>query len=439
MPQTENKWKARLSLPYLLKLASNRSAIWLRSSAYVIISLIYRALGLLLVPITVAALTAEEFSRYGLMTSVIVLLTAVLSLNIHLAPGRLFFDYDSRLEQSTLLSTSFLASTGLTAFGFLMLITVLQLGNIADPISLGSIEIQALLFLATISTVWFQFAITVVRIRANVQHYGILFMLQRIALIGGFVGLNSAMADSFRALILSYSGSMFISGVIGIRYCRSNLGITYLDREMFWSALKFSAPVMVHSLAIWAVTSSGRWIGALYISLEELAPYMLVTFFYGIVSMLPRALFEARIPDIGFTFAKQDYSAGKQIVSITVRISVLIVVVIYASTFLLLYGLGIRLPDEYMPTPLLIVVASAANVFDAIYLGGIQLLTAIKHTQTQAYVTIVSGVITVAVSFFLVSAYKDLGLVIAFAAGMLIQAIGANIVAQRRVASFRQI
>lgn len=425
------------TLSHLLKKASSQQTIWLRSSAYVVVSLIYRVLGLLLVPITVAVLTAEEFSRYGLMTSVIVLLTAALSLNIHLAPSRLFFDYDSRAEQSALLNTTLIASSGLTAVGLLALFLVLRTGDVTDPISLGAIDLQVLLLVAILSTVWFQFSITVMRIQADIKHYGILYISQRIALISGFVGLNTLMADSFRALVLAYSASTFVSGIIGIFYCRPYLRKIQPVRRMFWDAMKFSTPIMIHSIAIWAITSSGRWVGSLYMSLADLAPYTLVTFLYSMVSMLPRALFEARVPDIGIAFAKRDFAEGNRIVRVTVWLSVLIVAGIYATAFVLLFGLDVRLPDEYMPTPLLVVVASTANLFDAIYLGGVQTLTAIKQTQTQATVTIISGLITVAVSFILVSIYGDLGLVIAFSAGMLLQAIGANVAAQQRFVSLR--
>lgn len=409
----------------------NERAIWLRSSAYVVISMVYRALGLLLVPLTVGLLTAEEFSRYGLMSSVIVLLTYALSFNIHVAPGRLFFDYDDQNEQSMLLSTTLLAASGLALLGLLAILGFIKLNGIEDPISTGSIDIQVLIALAILSTVWFQFSVTVMRIEGNVVYYGAVHILQRVVLIGGFIALHFLMTDTFRALVIAYSCSTLLSGAGGIYHCRSHLNIDRLSRRILRVAIRFSAPTTVHAVALWAVMSSGRWIGALYMSLEDLAPYTLVTLFFGLVSMFPRALFEARVPAIGTTFAKRNYTEGRRIINVTVLASVFITLSIYAVTFVLLFLFGVRLPDAYMPTPLLIVFASAANVFDTIYLRGIQILTATKRTGTQAMVTILSGLLTVVGSFFLVSAYGDSGLVAAFTGGLFVQALGANIVAQQ--------
>ncbi len=330
-----------------------------------------------------------------------------------------------------LLNTALITASGLTVFGIFALLGVLQLGGIIDPISMGSIDIQIMVALAIISTVWFQFAITLMRIEGEVTNYGIVHILQRVVLIGGFVVLHLVMADTFRAFVLAYTGSLLLSGIHGIYYSRSHLQIVKPSKDMLRVAARFSVPMMVHSVALWTITSSGRWIGTLYMTLEELAPYTLVTFFFGLVSMFPRVLFQARVPDIGTAFAKHEYEEGIRIINLTVLVSIVIVVSIYAGVFILLFVLGVKLPDSYMPPPLLLLLASVANVLDAIYLRGIQALVATKRTVTQAAVTIVSGLITVGVSFLLVSTYDDMGLVAAFVVGLLVQTLSSNIAAQQ--------
>jgi len=83
-------------------------------------------------------------------------------------------------------------------------------------------------------------------------------------------------------------------------------------------------------------------------------------------------------------------------------------------------------------------LAMLGNIFDALYLRGIQINQALKATHTQAASTIISGVMTTSLSYVLVQIYADVGLILGFAIGMALQASVSNLLANREFAKEQQ-
>jgi len=256
---------------------------------------------------------------------------------------------------------------------------------------------------------------------------------QGLGLILAFLAFYTLRSGDFISLLLAYVVANLLAAFIGYRFAVPHLRGARLNPTHLKKAIAFSWPTSVHLLALWGITFSGRWIGTRYMSLEELAPFVLVSIIANAASMLPRALYDAVMPNIGVAFAEGTLRRGVRIIRRTMLASLLLLGLAYGGLFFLLYGLGIDLPPAYHPTPSLLLLAALASMFDALYLQGIQILTALKKTGTQAAATITSGTLTILLSFLLAHSYGNMGLIIAIVIGFAMQATVSSIVAQRQL------
>ena len=402
-----------------------------RAFFYMSASVLARISGLILLPILIVTLTAEEFSRYGLYTSTINLALPLLTLNVFLAPSRLFFDYHKFSEQARLLYTTLL---GALVFSILTVgpVFVLVRGlRVEDPISLGRLEFQLYILLAFFAMLMVRFGQTLIRIKGHARLYMITSLLQSGGLILLYSGLT-ALDDThaYRDVLLASLVSVVVVAVICWFYVYPYIKSGYFDRAMLIESIRFAGPTSAHQIALWALNFSGRWIGLLYISLTDLAPYMLITQIFAAVGILARALFEALVPEIGTAFSQNDYRRGTRIIQLATAAAVAGVILVYGALLVVLYVFKLDVPLDYKPTLLMILIAAASNIFDALYLQGIQILQAIKKTHVQAISTLVAGTATIAVSFLLGYLYHENGLMLALALGWAVQSVLSNALAR---------
>jgi O-antigen/teichoic acid export membrane protein len=394
---------------------AKRRFLW-RAAFYVGAGGLSRATSLILLPLLLATLSTEDFSRYGLFVSFIYLSMPIVSLNIHVAPGRLFFDYDNVEQQQQLLFTSLVCSVSLTIAGILVSIAALMALHVSDPISQGNLGIRGLISLTIIVMIVVDFGRTLLRIKGNGVLYLVVSLLQSVGLIGTYF------------LITVFRFVTLFDGLL-IAYLFSN-GSTAL---VLSKAIRFSLPTSVHLVAMWAINMSGRWIGLLYLTLAELAPYILITQMYSAVAMLSRAVFESLLPEYHSAFGAQNYRRGAQILRVAMLASVALVLVIYGTLYIVLYVLRVELPAGYNPSPTMVLVAALISVLDAVYLQGIQLLQAMKKTHLQAITTVISGSAAIIVSVALVRGFGETGLLTATAIAWVFQAGLSNLVAYRKL------
>jgi O-antigen/teichoic acid export membrane protein len=146
--------------------------------------------------------------------------------------------------------------------------------------------------------------------------------------------------------------------------------------------------------------------------------------------MIGRALFEARLPDIGTQFGQGRIEDGLKVIKITSAVAILMVLGAYTLLWILFFNVDLPIPSEYRPSPAILLIALAANLFDCAYLAGIQTLQALKKTSVQGAATVVSGITTVFLSYWLVSRFADKGLMASLAIGLGVQAISSMLAAQ---------
>jgi len=409
---------------------ASRRTVAARTALYLLAGSVQKAAYLLLLPFLVAALSPDEYTRFGLMTSAMVILCPLLSLNVHLAPSRLYFDYERSGRPADLLATCAAAALGLSLCGVAVLVVVLRLSGLRDPLTRGQAALQVAVAAIVVLRVAMEFGLTYLRVRGRAGRFGLTAGLQGFVLLGAFVTLGGLVGGGVLraalALALAYAAAAAVAAIWTAPALRGGLP----HAAVLSRAVAFSWPTGVHAVALWGIAESGRWIGVLYLKLPELAPYTLVTQVAAAMMMIGRAMFEARLPDIGRAFAAGQPRRGAAVIRRTTLAALALVVAAYAAAYVAVFHLGLPLPAGYRPTPLLLLIAAAANVCDVLYLRGVQTLMALKRTGTQAAMTAAAAVAAVAASFVLVRVLRDVGLAAATAVGLLIQAVASNAAAR---------
>ena len=391
-----------------------------------------------LVALLVTSLPAAEFARYGLMTSALALLAPLFTLNLQLAPARLAFDCRDPSERAALYGSTWLVASAATLVGSLALLAVLQVLEIRDPLTQGGLGLQLLVVAALLGLVSMQLAGTVMRVDGDARGVFANTAIFGVGLLAAFLAVTGSGGGGLREVALAYAAAAVTAGLAGLAMVRLRLRGARFDARQLRAALAYAWPTALHLLAVWGLASSGQWIGARALPLETLAPYVLANLLIGGVSTIPRALFEARLPEIGSAFARGELASGMRTISGTTLLAGAAVVAIYAAAAALLFGVGVELPPAYALPPGLLAAAGAANLLDALYLRGIQTLQALKQTGTQAAATIGAGLTTVLLSVLWVGAFGIGGLIAALVVGRALQAIASNAGAQRRLRQARQ-
>jgi O-antigen/teichoic acid export membrane protein len=432
-PGRESEVTRGMGVHTIWKDRAKRRFLW-RAAFYVGAGGLSRATSLILLPLLLATLSTEDFSRYGLFVSFIYLSMPIVSLNIHVAPGRLFFDYDNVEQQQQLLFTSLVCSVSLTIAGILVSIAALMALHVSDPISQGNLGIRGLISLTIIVMIVVDFGRTLLRIKGNGVLYLVVSLLQSVGLIGTYFLITVfRFVTLFDGLLIAYLFSNGSTALVVLGYWLRNFKASRINYSMLSKAIRFSLPTSVHLVAMWAINMSGRWIGLLYLTLAELAPYILITQMYSAVAMLSRAVFESLLPEYHSAFGAQNYRRGAQILRVAMLASVALVLVIYGTLYIVLYVLRVELPAGYNPSPTMVLVAALISVLDAVYLQGIQLLQAMKKTHLQAITTVISGSAAIIVSVALVRGFGETGLLTATAIAWVFQAGLSNLVAYRKL------
>jgi len=388
---------------------------------YLATGVFQKAGGFLLLPFLVATLSPAEFSRYGLFSSVLVLFPQTLSLNIHGASTRLIFDYNTPKSRASFAKTVLVAAVSFSCVLLLAVGVGVRILPHHDPVTLGKWSYQVFLFVAVCSTVVIQFGLAMARIHRQAHQFSILSISKSTGVLLLYLSVASLFEGTYGVVVFTYGTALLCVACIALMMVWPKIKLGIINLNVLKPSLRFSIPTVINFLAFWIIGTSGRWIGTIYLPLGQMADYVLLTFLISGIGIFGRALFDARLPDIGEAFAKQRYDSGKKIIQAVTGIAVAFVIVSYLAVVAIVEYVPSIIPEGYQPGLLLIGIAAVASLLDCLYLYGLQTLRACKQTGMQAISATVSAITVVVLSFVLTPVMGTLGLIVATATGYLVQ------------------
>ena len=403
-----------------------RGTLFARGSLYILAVILRQAAALTLLTIVVATISGEDFTRFGLMLSGFALLVPLLSLNIHIAPSRLYFDSDDTQVRANLLKSSLVGAVGLGLMGVAVLLILLRVVGSWEPVSAGATRLQLGMALVILGMIVTQYGATFFRIRGRAGMFLLLAVGQSFGVVLGFLLIFRLTNVGIASLVWAYVVAQTASALFVLASSKAVLARGRVTKQAVSQSFHFAWPTTVHLVALWGISGSGRWIGAYYLPLEGLAAFTLVTQLVIVVGGLARAVFDTRLPEIASGFASPDVSRGVNLVTKTTWLAGALVLAAYGGVGFLLFVLAVPMPVAYAPSLPLVLLALLASLWDVAYLRGVQILHYSKHTRTQATVTLLSGSLVVLLSFALVRSYGDVGLLFAVVGGMALLALFSN-------------
>jgi len=403
-----------------------RSTLFARGSLYILAVILRQAASLVLITILVATISGEDFTRFGLMLSGFALLVPLLTLNIHVAPSRLYFDSDDTQVRADLLKSSLVGAGCLGLVGVSVLLILLRVAGSWAPVSGGGTRLQFGMALVILGMIVTQYGAAFFRIRGNAGMFLLLALGQSFGVVLGFLLIFRLTGLGMASLVWAYVAAQTVSALFVLASSKTVLARGRVSKHEVGRSFHFAWPTAVHLVALWGISGSGRWIGAYYLPLEELAAFTLLTQLVMVVGGLSRAIFDTRLPEIARGFVSPDVSKGVNLVTRTAWLAGALVLATYGGVGFLLFVLGVPIPAAYAPSLSLVLLALLASLGDVAYLRGVQILHYSKHTKTQAMATLLSGSLVVLLSFALVGGHGDVGLLFAVVGGLALQALFSN-------------
>lgn len=398
---------------------------------YVGTGLLQKAGSFILLPFLIATLSPSDFTRFGLFVSLVMLMSRLLPLNVQSASIRLVFDHDSSADQASLLKTVLWCSLGLTTISLVIILVSMTFSGYKDPTSQGDLVTQIMIAVVILASVVILFLLASARVYSQAHMFAMLSIAQTFGVIIVYIVLATWFSGSYQLVVFSHALVISFVAIIGLIGFRKRLALGHFHWALAKESFVFAAPTAVSFATLWLISTSGRWIGAYYIPLEDLANYTLLTFIIGAVGMIGRALFDARIPKIGKLFAAQRLAQGRKIIWQTGTLTAVLVVLVYVGMAVGIHMLHAPLPAAYVPQLGLLALAGVIGLFDAVYLASFQMLTALKRTNVQAIAMILAGIVVILTSLVLVKELQIIGLILATAVGYALQAIILVIIANR--------
>jgi len=405
-----------------------------QTSLYTLAVLIQQVAGVALLVLLIHRLSPQEYTRFGLLTSVYTLLVPLVSLNIQLAPSRLFFDETTAEGRAAAIGSALFGGLALGAAGTLLCLGILYAAQWGDPVTFGSWGLRLGVAGTILCIIITQFGATLYRVIGSGISFVVMISMQSIVLILAFL-LLSDITSGVPSLVWSYLIAQGAAASLVLHTGFFRWGRPRVRLQAVRSAVRFTWPTAVHVLALWAVVGSGRWIGALSLTLESMTPYVLITQLVAVVGAFQRGFFDARIPAIASGFASQDPVRARAVISRTAVLAGAVGLVFYASLAIVLIAVPSILPSSFRPTMLMLGLATLASLLDASYLRGVQILHYSKRTGHQAVATLCAGALSVLLALLLVETLGVEGLLAALVAGVGLQALFSNALTAERFAT----
>lgn len=378
-------------------------------------NILQKASQFLLLPLLVASMTPAEFSRFGLFSSGVVLAVTIITANLHLSFGRIWFDYDALEGRVSALFTVSSVGLSLLAVGLSLAFLVWNVAGVVDPLTLGNPWMFVLAAAATFTLA----ATQVIPLLFRVIDRPVLFVVA-IALLGfgqlaGYVVALRYAPDALSAALLAYLAAQLALIGLGVALGWQWYSIARFTPRAVHLGLDYSLGTTLHQIVNWATLQSGRWIGATCIGAASMAAYTLTTYVYLAMMIVVNMLFETMRVETLTRFARGDLSTAERgldrllllaFCAVAVMLVALCGVVFWQDRVL---PEAYRVPMSYLPPIVWIIIAQTffvRNFWTAIGL---------KRTRALSLAELPPAFVGVPVAYGAVSYYGVEGLLYATA------------------------
>lgn len=402
------------------------------SAMYLVSNILNAIIPFALLPILTRYLSPEEYGEVAMFQTLLGALIAFIGLSVAGAAGRKFYDGNLGKDDlaefigaclQILLITSFISLTVLAAFS----------DQLSEWLGLDTKWIL-LAVLVTAANVIIQLRLGQWQVRKQAVKYGVLQISRSLLDFVLSLGLVVLLLKGAEGRISAQIGAAAIFALAALWLLKRGNLLRFLSwrPDYLREALRFGVPLIPHVGGAFLLISVDRFVINSELGLAQTGIYMVAVQFAAALALVFDAINKAYVPWL-FERLKRDQEHEKlQIVRYTYGWYALIlcgaVLAFVVGPWLVTFVAG----EEYARAGDVIGWLALGHVFGGMYLMVTNYIFFSKRTGLLSLVTITSGLINVALLFFLVSRYGLEGAAYSFSIAMAIRFLLTWLVAQKR-------
>lgn len=376
------------------------------SAFYMIASLLPVAVGFLMLPIYTRYLTPTDYGVVALVLSLQSFLPLIMTLQVHNSISRFYFDYKDddiklRIFISTIMTITIILALVSLSLLYIYLDDIL---NFIFPKTIGYNDIFMLGIFTSFVSVFASIFINLIRVQEKAK----LFMKVSLSLFVISLSVNILEVIIYERGAYGILEASLITSIISFFvyiFMVKEFFIFKVDFSMIIDPLKFSLPLIPHSLSGLIFMYSDRIILEKYVTLSAIGLYMFSDKIATVFKMLVNEFNNAFSPYFNQKSKESKALAIQEIQNISLifiyTIAMLIVCVALFSVEIVYYLFDERYFDTWMMIPLL----SSAYIFRSLYCFSSSGLFYEKKTGRVAMITIVAGFANIGLNLLLIPTY----------------------------------
>lgn len=405
-----------------------KSSLFKDAGIYTVYNMIDRSVPFLLLPVITRILEPEQYGIYGAFQALIVIVLPLISLNTDSSILRNYFSLDEKKFRIYF-------SNGVFIYILCSIATIMIFYIFRDFLGgLVNFPKEWLIFAVLICA--FQYLIdlelNLLQVTKQPKKYGI-FKISN-TLCKNILMLTMILYFSFKweGLVIGHIATAFIFGVIAIYiFLRKKLFSRQINKEYLKDNVKFGAPLTLHRIGGWMQEQATRIILNMILGASFTGNLIAGASFGLIIALLQDSFNKAFVPYLFEKLQNVTAEDKRKLVKLTYYYNIsLLLLAIIVGVLAYLYS-GFVLGDKYKTAGLYTIWIAMGYAFDGMYKMHVNYIFFEKKTQYIFYITIISGAITVALSFLFIKAYGAIGAGYAITIGFFCSYILAWIIAQK--------
>jgi O-antigen/teichoic acid export membrane protein len=382
------------------------SKVFKNSSYYMLASLLPVAVSFFMLPIYTRYLTPTDYGVLALVLSLQMFLLPLMTLKINDSILRFYYDYSHDREKlNTYISTIFIFITILSTSVLILLLYYLDsILEFVFPYTVGYNDIFLLGIISSYFNIFVLISVHLLRVQEKAKLFMkisiFLFIISLCVNILEVIvferGIYGAIEASLISILVSFFTYMF--------FTKEFLTIRF-DKALIWGPLKFSLPLIPHSVSGLIFMYSDRIILERYVTISAIGLYM----FSDKIAMLFKMIVNEFNNAFSPYFNKKSKESKKNAIEETQKIA--LTFVYFTSMLISLVAIFsveivyILFSEKYFETWIMIPLLSSSYIFRSLYCFSSSGLFYEKKTGKVAIITIIAGLSNIGLNLWLIPIY----------------------------------
>lgn len=380
--------------------------VFKNSAYYMIASILPTAVGFLMLPIYTRYLTPDDYGVVALVLSLQSFLPLIMTLQVHNSISIFYFDYHEDREKLRVFISTILVVVIFLSIVVLvgLLIYLDEILSFVFPKTVGYNEIFALGVISSFFGVFNSTFINLIRVQQKAK----LFMKVSLVLFVLSLGVNITeviiLERGAYGVVEASLITVILSSIVYLFLVR-NFFIFKFDFSKIIDPLKFSIPLIPHSLSGLIFMYSDRIILERYVTLSAIGLYMFSDKIAMVFKMLVNEFNNAFSPYFNQTSKESKEKAIEQTQKIAltfVYFTAMLIVFVAVFSVEIVY---IIFDERYFETWVMIPLLCSAYIFRSLYCFSSSGLFFEKQTGKVAMITIIAGLANIGLNLWLIPIY----------------------------------